>query len=113
MKILHPGNPTLAEITSKTWEDVTCLDDCILERDRKVLDILKKEIISKKRCPHFKKEGDYFYFCGKNLAEEDLKDDKLGPMNKKYNAHVGICEMQFYCIEHYEKCCVYQGKFKK
>ena len=112
MQILIPEQPTVKEITLKTWDNVTSLDDCILESDRAVIDELKKKIETGeiKLCPFFKREGNYFFYCAKDLTAEELKDNKPSPHNTKYINHVDTAEIQLYCMGRHEACLYFVGK---
>lgn len=113
VRIFLAKSPTLNEITSKRWEDITSLDDCVLEGEREVLDKIKKELESGDLCRFLKKDGKYFYFCSKGMNEEDKKDNKLEPSNKKYRQKIDVASLQIYCIGRYEHCCFYNGDLRK
>ncbi len=97
-------------MAAKTWEEVKTFDDIVLPFERKAVKDLETEL--KKRCPHIKKEGDYFYYCGFKFSDK-VKDKKPSPDNPIYQRHVSIPEVSLYCMNNFEECCFYSGKIKR
>lgn len=65
---------------------------------------LEKE--NKTKCPYLQKEGEFFYYCGLTIPV-DIKDRKPAPHNPIYQKHLGLAEMQLYCMGNFERCCFY------
>jgi len=93
----------------KTWDDIRSFDDIISSEERKIISELERRLRAK--CPYLQREGEFFYYCGLNLLE--VKDKKPSPLSPIYQRHIGLAEMQLYCMDRFEKCCFYSGKLKR
>ena len=96
----------------KTWEEINTFDDIILESEREIISDLEKEIKDKdiETCPHLKKEGKFFYYCGFDLSE--VKDKKPSCNNPIYKRKIDLICLQLHCLDNYKGCCIYSGKLK-
>lgn len=89
-----------------TWDDVESFDDIVLQAEKEILFSLGMPL--KQRCKHLKKEGDWFYYCGKNMPE--VKERTPSPVNPLYQRNVSITEIQLYCTGDWEVCSYYKGE---
>ena len=94
----------------KTWEETKSFDEIILSEEKKIVDDVRRETTI--RCPSLKLEGDYFYYCGHNLAEE-ITDKSISPASPIYQRKVECAVLQLHCLSDYKSCCVYKGLLKK
>ncbi len=85
----------------KTWEDIKTFDDIILEEDRKIIKNLKNEAGMK--CRNLKKIGNFFYYCAHGLG--GIKYYKPSPVSPIYKRHVGVAQLQLYCMSDWNKNC--------
>lgn len=92
-----------------TWKDIKTFDDIILPQDKSLLNTLETELTP--RCPHLKKEGKYFYYCGLDIPEKTAETP--GPYHPKYENHVSTAELQIHCMEEYDSCCFYNKTLKR
>jgi hypothetical protein len=94
----------------KTWEDIKDFDDIIMQEEKEIISRLEKE--SNFVCPHLKKEGNYFYYCGLNMPDE--VDKKPSPTNQIYSRHVDLAGLQLFCrCENFNKCSYFSGELKR
>ncbi len=93
----------------KTWANIKTFDDIILPEERIIISNLEKYLEIK--CPCLKKQEEFFYYCGlNNPATNNMKP---APFNPIYQRHVGLIELQLYCMKDFETCCFYSGKIKR
>lgn len=96
-------------MTSKTWEEIRSFDEIIEPEKRKMITDLEAE--SDQRCPFLKKDGKFFYYCGRDMTSKPSK--KLGPFNPIYTRHVDVVTLGMHCMINFDACCVYKGTIKK
>tara|TARA_Y100000310_G_C20192432_1_gene583088 strand:- start:53 stop:367 length:315 start_codon:yes stop_codon:yes gene_type:complete len=90
------------------WDDVTSYEDLLTPREIEIIEELEGNYPLSQHCPHLEKEGDHYYHCGAKPTEGT--DRTLGPTSRIYNSHIGIMELQLWCLdgeERYEKCIFY------
>lgn len=90
------------------FNDLISFDDIILKEERRIISEL--EIKSRVRCQHLKKWGDFYYYCGLSLNNNDKS---LNPLSPVYQRHVDCIELQLHCMDNYEGCCFYNGRLER
>ena len=50
-----------------TWDEVRTFDDIIRPKEREIISDLEEELRTK--CPHLRREGEFFYYCALNMPE--------------------------------------------
>lgn len=95
----------------KTWNNIKKFDDIVTKQERKIISDLGKHIKKEdiRVCPHLRKEGKFFYYCGLNI--EDV-DKKPSPTNPTYQAHVPLIEMQLFCMDNFRGCIYFREYFR-
>mgnify|MGYP006307198777 FL=1 len=84
----------------KTWNDIKNFDDIIFDEQKEIIKDLEKN--SNSMCPHCKKEGLFFYYCGKNTRK--TKDKTPNLEHPIYQNHVSILELSLYCFNNFKEC---------
>lgn len=97
-------------MNSKRWDEITEFDETLGEVEKKI--ILRIEKRSKTKCPYLKKEGSFFYYCGKDMPPE-MRNNKITPFNPIYKRHVGCVEMDNHCFYEFQSCQYFTGKIKR
>lgn len=88
----------------RTWSMLETIDD-VVNDDEKVA-IAEIEHNSSVRCPHLKKLGNSFLYCGLLAPEGTLVE--LKPENKVIQARQEACSLALYCTDNFQKCIHYQ-----
>jgi len=87
------------------WDDIKTFDDIPSPEEKKIIKDLEAQ--GGKKCPYLKKEGNFWYFCGAKTPE---KIDKMpSPSNPVYQKHIGVAELQIWCLSSYENCCDFKN----
>ena len=89
----------------KTWEDIHSVDDLLIEQEIEIIKATENE--TEVRCPHLRKAGNNFYYCGGGI-KEDI-ELKLEPFNKIISAKQEVVQLQLHCMDRYKACCHYNG----
>lgn len=58
----------------KTWEETESLDEILSPEEKDIISGLSK----KESCPHLQRTGKSFYYCGKDLSEDEIKKIENG-----------------------------------
>ena len=95
------------KITS--WEELEKYDQIIRPEEREIIDFLRRQ--NPQQCPDLRRDGEFFYFCGKGLPKA-LKP-KLSPGDPMYQGRVSVEELQLHCMDNFEACCFYNESLKK
>ena len=99
-----------------TWDDVTSYEDLLTPREIEIIEQLEKDYPASQHCPYLKKEGDHYHYCGARSVphvEKIRVTDNPSPTDPIYTTHIGIMELQLWCLdgkERYEKCNFYPPK---
>lgn len=91
------------------WKNIKDWDEIVLEEDKPVILGLEKEL--KDRCPHLRKEGDFFCYCGLNIPK--LENKKPTPLSPIYRGHCSTLDLQVHCMKNFEICSYYLGRHKR
>ena len=95
---------------AKTWDNITCFDDIVLEEEKIIIEDLERKMEVK--CIYMKKEGKYFYYCAKDMPEIK-EDEELGPFHPIYQRKISVVELQMYCMDPFGKCSFLTGEVKR
>ncbi len=98
----------------KTWEETKSFDEILTKGEIDIINAVERE--SADRCPNLKKDGNYFYYCGLNLIDEqkeNIESAEIGPFHPVYLRHNDTAFLQLYCMSDFEKCCYFSGKLKR
>jgi hypothetical protein len=90
----------------KTWGDVNTFDDITPPPDARIIEGLETGNLP--RCPHLRKVGKTWYFCGIGVPEK--VDETPSPENPVYCRHVGVAELQLHCMGEFDGCCYKSGR---
>lgn len=93
----------------KTWENIKNFDDIVIKEERKEIKDIEKNI--KNKCPDLKKEGCFFYYCGKSLPE--IADKIPSLQSPIYKRKLSLAELSLHCLSDYKSCCFYSSKLKR
>jgi len=88
------------------------LDDMMPDNIRDTLNMIEQDHDVKHHCPHLRRKGRYYWFCGKGIPEDYEMDTEDG-LDPVYLSNVSGFELQFWCMageERYTKCSFYNGK---
>ena len=91
-------------ITFPTWEEVRSVDDLVLEAEKTIIIDIETELEA--RCPHLKKEGETFYYCGVDLPDDVVVEPT--PYNPAVQVRQDALSLQLYCMDDYKKCMWYK-----
>lgn len=102
------------------WEDVETFDDRVPTGYLEIIKWLQEEREQGKRvtCSFLKQEGLYFYWCSKDLTEEDIceiEERGVHWLSPKYMRNAPLGTLQLHCIApegEYKGCCVYKGTIR-
>ncbi|MBI2043177.1 hypothetical protein HYT25_02200 [Candidatus Pacearchaeota archaeon] len=93
-----------------TWDDIRTVDDLVTEKEKALTKKLEEEV--KVKCPHLRKAGDSFYYCGILAEDAELK---IEPLNSVISAKQSPMELSLYCMdddgdERYKICIHYRNR---
>ena len=91
-----------------TWDEVQTFDDIPGPKDIKLIEELEKE--DRPKCPYLRKIGKTWHYCG--IEFKGKPDEKPSPSNPVYKRHIGIYELQLFCLSDHDKCAYKSGKMK-
>ncbi len=92
----------------KIWDEIKTPDDLneILGPEEKKI-IKELEIENSKKCPYLRKIGEFWYFCGYKLKDEELEGEEIGPFHPIFQRACSIAQLSLHCLGDFESCCVY------
>lgn len=97
----------------RTWEDLKSADELFSDAERGLIRELemKRKTQEPAGCPHLRKEGGYFYYCGIQAGDVKLE---LTPTNPVMRSRQSPSELQIWCMNkgNYENCIFYRQSGK-
>lgn len=84
------------------WNKVRKWDDIFSEDEKEKISELEKE--SKNRCPHLKKEGNFFHYCIIGLSKSEIEDKRIRPYSRIYGRQCNIDYLCRYCMNDFKSC---------
>ena len=96
---------TTGTTREKTWDEIFSFEDIVISKEKEI--IAKLDFTFK--CAHLR-NVENFYFCGKDLSKQDEKiarGEEPHPLNKIYKRHLGLSELQIFCLDCYKNNCIY------
>jgi len=87
-------------MVARSWDDVKTFDDLVIPEVGRFSNKVEREATD--RCPHIKKKGEAFFYCGRGVHSDQSNQPSL--THPAYLNQQDTASLQLWCFGTYETC---------